>query len=214
MKLYKLLGGTKTTIVNNTQHLSKTKRPTIYIVSHKFSYFDILVSFEIFSQSEENANPRTIAGVCDVQDWFRVLLVLLFNYVCPALQLIAYNKRHGNTTQELANNLCLRNDVIIWQHPYNKSRGLYYILHKCIYEHNVVPRLVYIDICDHMTKETINNQSIWNIVRKTRNKTYYATSYEIKYSISREITDNIYEEFTVPFWYQALLAKNNCNNDD
>ncbi len=211
MKLYKLLGST---IVNNTQHLAKDTRPTIYIVSHKFSYFDILISFEIFSQCVQETEIRVIAGVCDVQDWFRVLLVLLFNYVCSALQLIAYNKRHGNTTQELANNLRLRNDVIIWQHPYNKSRGLYYILHKCIYEHNIVPRLVYIDICDHTTSETINNQSIWNIVRKTRNKTYYATSYEIKYSISREITDDIYEEFTVPVWYQALLAKNNCNNDD
>jgi hypothetical protein len=214
MKLYKLFGGSNTTIVNNTQHLEKTKRPTIYIVSHKFSYFDILASFEIFSQCVPETELRTIAGVCDVPDWFRVLLVLLFNYVCTSLKLIAYNKRNGNTTQELANNLCLRNDVIIWQHPYNKSRGLYYILHKCIYEHNVVPRLVYIDICDRITTETLNNEPIWNIIRKTRNRTYYATSYEIKYSVAREITDNIYEEFTVPFWYQALLAKNNCNNDD
>lgn len=214
MKLYKLLGGTKTIIVNNTQHLAKDIRPTIYIVSHKFSYFDILIAFEIFSQCVQETEIRVIAGVCDVQDWFRVLLVLLFNYVCQGLKLIAYNKRHGNTTQELANNLRLRNDVIIWQHPYNKSRGLYYILHKCIYEHNIVPRLVYVDICDHITVETLNNEPIWNIVRKTRNKTYYATSYEIKYSIAREITDDIYEEFTVPFWYQALLAKNNCNNDD
>ena len=214
MKLYKLLGGTKTTIVNNAVHLSKTKRPTIYIVSHRFSYFDILITFEIFSQCVPETDVRVIAGVCDVQDWFRVLLVLLLNYVCSALKLIAYNKRRGNTTQELANNLCLLNDIIIWQHPYNKSRGLYYILHKCIYEHDVVPRLVYIDICDHMTTETVNNEPIWNIIRKTRNKTYYATSYEIEYKLERETADNIYEQFTVPFWYQALLAKNHCENDE
>jgi hypothetical protein len=214
MKLYKLFGGSNTTIVNNTQHLEKTKRPTIYIVSHKFSYFDILISFELFSQCVLETELRVIAGVCDVPDWFRVLIVLLFNYVCQGLKLIAYNKRHGNTTQELANHLCLGHDIIIWQHPYNKSRGLYYILHKCIYEHNIVPRLVYVDICDHITTETLNNDPIWNIIRKTRNKTYYATSYEIKYSIAREITDDIYEEFTVPFWYQALLAKNHRENDE
>ena len=214
MKLYKLLGGTKTIIVNNTTHLAKDTRPTIYIVSHKFSYFDILVAFEIFSQCVPETEVRVIAGVCDVQDWFRVLIVLLLNYVCTALKLIAYNKRHGNTTQELANHLCLGHDIIIWQHPYNKSRGLYYILHKCIYEHDTIPRVVYIDICDHITAETINNQSIWNIVRKTRNKTYYATSYEIEYKLERETTDNIYEQFTAPFWNRVLLAKNHYKNDN
>lgn len=205
MKLYKLLGSK---IVNNAKHLAKTKRPTIYIVSHRFSYLDILASFEIFSQVVMS-RPRTIAGVCDVPDWFRVLLVMLLNNICQDLKLIAYNKRHGNTTQKLVNNLCSSNDIIIWQQPYNKSRGLYYILHKCIYEHNIVPRLIYIDICDHITRETINNESIWNIICKTTNKTFYATSYEIKHSIAREITENIYEQFTVPFWSKALLAKNN-----
>jgi len=203
MKLYKFFGGSKTTIFNNTTHTAKDMLPTIYIVSHKFSWFDILVTFEIFSQSGNKENPRVIAGICDVPDWFRILLLLLFNYVCPALQLIAYNKRYGNTTKEVAKDLCLGDDIVIWQHPYNKRRGLYYILHKCIYEYGVTPRLVYIDITDKMTNETINNEFIWNIIRKTRNKTYYATSHEIEYTIEREITDDIYKQFTEPFWDQV-----------
>jgi hypothetical protein len=203
MKLYKFFGGSKTTIFNNTTHTAKDARPTIYIVSHKFSWFDILVTFEIFSQCGNKANPRVIAGICDVPDWFRILLLLLLNYVCPALQLIAYNKRYGNTTQEVAKYLCWGDDIVIWQHPYNKRRGLYYILHKCIYEYGVTPRLVYIDITDKMTNETINNESVWNIIRKTRNKTYYATSHEIEYTIEREITDDIYKQFTEPFWDQV-----------
>lgn len=208
MKLYKFFGGSKTTIFNNTTHTSKYTRPTIYIVSHKFSWFDILVTIEIFSQSGNEENPRVIAGICDVPDWFRILLLLLLNYVCPALQLIAYNKRYGNTTKEVAKHLCWGDDIVIWQHPYNKSRGLYYILHKCIYEYGVTPHLVYIDIADKLTNETINNDSILNIIRHTRNKTYYATSHEIEYNIEREITDDIYNHFTEPFWDQVCAKLN------
>ena len=203
MKLYKFFGGSNTKIFNNTTHTVKDERPTIYIVSHKFSWFDILVVFELFSQCSNPSSPRVMAGICDVPDWFRILLLLLLNYACPALQLTAYNKRHGNTTQEVAKYLCWGDDLVIWQHPYNKSRGLYYILHKCIYVYGLTPRLVYIDITDHMTKDTLNNESIVNIIRKTRNKTYYATSKEIEYTIEREMTDDVYKYFTEPFWDQV-----------
>ena len=203
MKLYKFFGGSRTTIFNDTTHTSKDARPTIYIVSHKFSWFDILVTFELFSQRGNNEIPRAIAGICDLPEWFRILLLLLLNYACPALQLIAYNKRYGNTTHEVSKYLSWGDDIVIWQHPYNKRRGLYYILHKCIYEYGVMPRLVYIDITDKITEETINNESVINIVRKTRNKTYYATSHEVKYNIEREILDYIYKQFTEPFWDQV-----------
>lgn len=209
MKLYKLIGGCDTTIVNNATHTAKDTRPSIYIVSHKFSYFDIVVTLEIFSQLLNQISRRVIAGVCDVPDWFRIIFVYLCSYLFPTLQLIAYNKRHGNTTRELSKHLFLSDDIIIWQHPYNKSRGLYYMLYKCIYERGVLPRLVYIDISDKVTTETINNDTALSIIRKTRNNTYYVTSYEIEYKIDREMPDDIYEQFIVPLWDKVKLAKNN-----
>ncbi len=78
---------------------------------------------------------------------------------------------------------------------------MYYILEQCVYEYDIQPRLVYIDIADKITNETINNDSLLNIIRKTRNKTYYVTSYQIEYTIQPKLTD-IYENFTVPFWRQ------------
>ena len=203
MKLYKLFGGSNTKIFNNTTHTAKDAIPTVYIVSHKFSFMDILIAFEIFAQCGNKENQRVIGGVCDVSEWFQIALTTIFNWVCPTMHLISYNKRCGNATKEMTKHLYLGDDIIIWQHPYNKSRGLYYILHKCIYDYGVTPRLVYIDIADKVTNETINNESIVNIVRKTRNKTYYATSHEIEYKIEREITDDIYKQFTEPFWDQV-----------
>jgi hypothetical protein len=197
--LYKLFGGFGTKIIDTTSHLNKDIRPTIYIVSHKFSFMDILVAFAVFSAL--TTHLRTIAGVSDIPECLKKLVTVLLNYWCPNMLLIPYNKRYGNTTKEMTKHLCLADDIIIWQHPYNKSRGLYYILEKCVYEYDIQPRLVYIDIADKITNETINNDSLLNIIRKTRNKTYYVTSYQIEYTIQPKLTD-IYENFTVPFWRQ------------
>jgi hypothetical protein len=205
--LYKLFGGFNTEIINNTQtkDTMKSDRPTIYIASHRFSFMDILVTFEIFARLSVGTreNPRILSGVSDTPELLKIIVTLLLNFWCSKMLMISYSKRYGNTTKEMAKYLYWGDDIVIWQHPYNKSRGLYYILHKCIYEYGVTPRLVYIDITDKMTNETINNESVWNIIRKTRNKTYYATSHEIEYTIEREITDDIYKQFTEPFWDQV-----------
>ena len=202
--LYKLFGGFGTKIIDTTSHLNKDIRPTIYIVSHKFSFMDILVAFSVFSAL--STDLRTIAGVSDIPECLKKLVTMLLNYWCPNMLLIPYNKRYGNTTKEMTKHLCLADDIIIWQQPYNKSRGLYYILEQCNYEYDIHPRLVYINIDDKITSETItsetiNNDSLIHIIRKTRNKTYYVSSYEIEYTIQPKMTD-IYENFTVPFWNQ------------
>ena len=202
MKLYKLFGGGNTKIFNHTTHTAKDAMPTVYIVSHKFSFMDILIAFEVFSQLSP-ANQRAIGGVCDVPEWFQIALTTIFNWVCPTMHLISYNKRCGNATKEMTKHLYLGDDIIIWQHPYNKSRGLYYILEQCIREYNMTPRLVYIDISDKMTATTVNNESPINIFRKVRNKLYYVTSHEIEYKIDLDITYDIHEQFTKPFWDQV-----------
>ena len=197
--LYKIFGGFKTKINNNATHLSKLEQPTIYIISHKFSYMDIVVSAEVFSQLNNRIGRRTIVGIADVPEWFSRFLPKLYNFWYPRLFLIAYNKRFGNTTKEMVKHLCLGDDVIIWQQPYNKSRGLYYILEQCIYLHHVNPRVVYIDIDDKLTTETLNNESILQIIKKTHNKTYHISSYEIEYDIQQNAS-SIYDDFTSPFW--------------
>jgi hypothetical protein len=213
MKLYKLFGGSNTKIFNNTTHTAKDAMPTVYIVSHKFSFMDILIAFEIFAQCGNNENQRVIGGVCDVSEWFQIALTTIFNWVCPTMHLISYNKRCGNTTKEMTKHLYFGDDIIIWQHPYNKSRGLYYILEQCIREYNMTPRVVYIDISDKMTATTVNNESPINIFRKVRNKRYCVTSREIEYKLDRGTSYDIYEQFTKPFWDQALLDKNQSEND-
>ena len=212
--LYKLVGGFGTQIINNAPHAAKDARPTIYIVSHKFSFMDILITFEIFlqfthlriAQSGERCNrnhQRVIGGVCDVPEWFRIVLTSIFNWVCLTMHMISYNKRYGNTTKEMAKHLYFGDDVVIWQHPYNESKGLYYILEQCIHELGVTPRVVYIDISDKMTVTTVNNESPINIFRRVRNKRYYVTSYDVNYQLDQGLSsDKIYDNFTVPFWRQ------------
>jgi hypothetical protein len=197
--LYKLFGGFNTKIIDNTKHLDKDTRPTIYIVSHKFSFMDILVSLEVFSKLSPNL--RTIAGVSDIPECMKKIVSSLLNFWCPNMLLIPYNKRYGNTTKEMSKHLYLGDDIIIWQQPYNKSKGLYYILEQCIYDYGIHPRLVYIDITDKKTTEPINTESLFCIIQKTRNKTYWVTSHEIDYKIHQNM-DNIYDNFTVPFWRQ------------
>ena len=177
----------------NLDDLRQTNKPTIYIVSHRFSYMDIVLAFDVIGRA--TIRNRTIAGVANVPQIVKSILTKLFNCLKPKIQFISYNTRGGNTSELLASNLREGDDVIVWQHPYNKHKSLYHLLSE------TRPRLVYIDIASRRSEKTINDMNLFAIFGRTCCHTYTITSREIDYSgFLRENETDIIDGFNRPLW--------------
>jgi hypothetical protein len=190
--LYRIFGGS---IINETNvvDLRPTHKPTVYIVSHLFSYMDILLALEVITQT--TLHHRTIAGVANVPHFSKPIITKLFGYISPKIHFISHNVRDGNTSDMLAQNLRDGADIILWQHPYNKHKSLYHLLSE------TKPRLVYIDISSSRTTQTINNMNWLSILGRTCCHTYKIISREIDYSnILRENENDIVGYFNKPLW--------------
>lgn len=177
----------------NLDDLRQTNKPTIYIVSHRFSYMDIVLAFDVIGRA--TIRNRTIAGVANVPPIVKSILTNLFNCLKPKIQFVSYNTRGGNTSELLASNLREGDDVIVWQHPYNKHKSLYHLLSE------TRPRLVYIDIASRRSEKTINDMNLFAILGRTCCHTYTITSREINYSaFLRENEIDIIDGFNRPLW--------------
>jgi hypothetical protein len=189
--LYRVFGGS---IIDETNicDMRPTTKPTVYIVSHLFSYMDILLTLEVITRA--TIQERTIAGVANVPHMTKPIITNLFGYISPNINFISHNTRGGNTADMLANNLREGHDIILWQHPYNTHKSLYHLLSE------TKPRLVYIDITSRRL-QTINNMNCLAILRYTCCHRYRITSTEIDYSnILRENETDIVNGFNRPLW--------------
>lgn len=183
------------TIIDETQqsHLQSTDIPTIYLVSHNYSFIDILLTFDLVNKATNI--PRIISGVANIPNFVKLIITTLFNYVAPFIRFIPHNTCDGNTSILLANELKNGNDIFIWQHAYNKHKSLYYIISE------VKPRLVYINISNTKIKSSINTNFILYILYRTICSTYRVTSKVVDYSAYYiENSQNIYDDFNVKLW--------------
>lgn len=191
--MYRIFGGS---IIDETdlQHMRQAEdKPTVYIVSHLFSYMDIALTLEVMTRA--TTKPRTIAGVANVPNAAKTMITQLFGCLSPKIKMISHNTRDKNTSELLAANLRDGHDIILWQHPHNKHKSLYHLLAE------FKPRLVYIDIASHRAKRTINDQNCITILSSTCCKTYMISSLEIDYSeILRENEPDIVGGFNKPLW--------------
>jgi hypothetical protein len=190
--MYRIFGGS---IIDETDisDMRQIDKSTVYIVSHLFSYMDILLTLEMITRS--TISHRTIAGVANVPHTAKQLITKLFGYMSPKIKFVSYNTRDKNTSEMLADNLRRGDDLFLWQHPYNKHKSLYHLLSE------TRPRLVYIDIASHRANKTINNGNIASILNHTCCKTYTITSREINYSdILRANETDIVGGFNDPLW--------------
>ena len=177
----------------NVDDLRQTDKPTVYVVSHRFSYMDIALAFDVIGRA--TIRKRTIAGVANVSPIVKSILTNVFNCLKPQIQFVSYNTHGGNTSELLASNLREGDDVILWQHPYNKHKSLYHLLSE------TRPRLVYIDIASHRSEKTINDMNLFAIFGRTCCHTYTITSREIDYSaFLRENEIDIVGGFNRPLW--------------
>ena len=177
----------------NADDLRQSDKPTVYIVSHLFSYMDITLAFDVIGQA--TTHDRTISGVANVPPVAKSAITKLFNYLTPKIKFISHNTRDGNTSELLARNLRDGADVVLWQHPYNKHQSLYHLVSE------MKPRLVYIDITSHQSAKTINEMGILAIFKRTCCNTFKITSREIDYSgILRENEHDIEGGFNRPLW--------------
>jgi len=194
--LYRIFGGS---VIDETNvvDLRPTHKPTVYIVSHLFSYMDILLALEVITQA--TLHRRTIAGAANVPHIAKPIITKLFGYISPKIHFISHNTRDGNTADMLARNLRDGADIILWQHPYNTHKSLYHLLSE------TKPRLVYIDIASRRTK-TINNMNCLAILGHTCCHTYRIVSREIDYSnILRENETDIVSGFNKPLWDAIII---------
>lgn len=177
----------------NVDDLRQTDKPTVYVVSHRFSYMDIALAFDVIGRA--TIRKRTIAGVANVSPIVKSILTNLFNCLKPQIQFVSYNTHGGNTSELLASNLREGDDVILWQHPYNKHKSLYHLLSE------TRPRLVYIDIASHRSEKTINDMNLCAIFGRTCCHTYTITSREIDYSaFLRDNETDIVDGFNRSLW--------------
>ena len=192
-KLLSRLIGSSIIDDTNPAHLRAANKPTVYIVSHRFSYMDIVIAFDVTNQA--TIVPRTITGVANVPNFAKRAINALLDYASPLIKFVPHNTRDGSTSELLIADLRNGCDVFIWQHPYNAHKSLYHIASA------VRPRIVYIDISDNKTHSSLNSNGIWSIFRKTCCSTYRVTSKEIDYNrFFVENSSNIFNEFNVPFW--------------
>ena len=96
--LYRVFGGS---IIDETNicDMRPTTKPTVYIVSHLFSYMDILLTLEIMTQA--TLHHRTISGVANIPHFTKPIITKLFGYISPKIHFISHNTRDGNTADML-----------------------------------------------------------------------------------------------------------------
>ncbi len=182
-------------VIDKTQshHMDATTIPTVYIVSHLFSYMDILLVSDTITKN--TTGFRKLVGVTNAPPLPQTLMMEMLNLLSDKIQYVSYNTRDGNTSRILARELRYGNDIIIWQHPNNHHKSLYYLLR------DTRPRLIYVDISDNKTTRTINNDDIFVILQYTLGRKYIIQSREIDYSeILRDNEIDIVRNFNIPLW--------------
>jgi hypothetical protein len=176
-----------------SHHMNATTKPTIYIVSHLFSYIDILLALDTITKN--TIGFRKLVGVTNAPPLPQTLMMEMLNLLSDKIEYVSYNTRDGNTSRILARELRYGNDIIIWQHPNNHHKSLYYLLR------DTRSRLVYIDISDNKTKRTINNDDPFAILLYTSGRNYIIQSWEIDYSkILSDDEIDIIRNFNIPLW--------------
>ena len=175
------------------RHMNATTTSTVYIVSHLFSYMDILLALDAIAKSTNRY--RILVGVTNAPPLSQACMMELLNASSNKIRYIAYNTRDGNTSRVLSGHLRNGNDVIIWQHPANTHKSLYYLLRE------TRPRLIYVDIADGRTSRTINNDEPLAIAIQTIGRHYTITSREIDYMpILCDDEADIVSGFNIPLW--------------
>jgi len=174
-------------------HMNATTTATVYIVSHLFSYMDILLALDAIAKN--TTKYRILVGVTNAPHLSQALMMELLNALSSKIQYISYNTQDRNTSNRLSRHLRSGNDIIIWQHPDNSHKSLYYLLRE------TRPRLIYVDIADGRTAHTINNDKPAEIVMRTIGNKYTIQSREIDYlRILRNDEQDIINGFNIPLW--------------
>lgn len=178
---------------SQSHHMNVAMKPTVYIVSHLFSYMDILLVLDVIEK--HTTKFRKLVGVTNAPLLPQTLMTEMLNLSSEIIQYVSYNTRDRNTSRILARELRCGNDIIIWQHPNNHHKSLYYLLR------DTRSRLIYVDITDGETKHTINNYDPFTILWYTIGRRYIIKSQEIDYSqiLCGHETD-IVNNFNIPLW--------------
>ena len=111
---------------SQSHHMNATTKTTIYIVSHLFSYIDILLALGAITKN--TTKFRKLVGVTNAPRLPQTLTMEILNLLSDKIQYVSYNTRDRNTSRILERELRCGNDIIIWQHPNNSHKSLYYLL--------------------------------------------------------------------------------------
>lgn len=202
--------------IEQNMDTNKIIRPTIYIVSHRFSYMDILLSMHLFgNRAKSSGTIRYISGISNVNTVLRRIICDFAKLTFPYLRLTPFDVRHKDScTENMAKSMLNGQDVILWLNYMSKATGTYHIISKAK-DLGLNPRMIYVDIDKKYTRSDEENQDciyssvntlpIHKICFRTCCKSYIITSREIDYNQFWKASEsNIFENFNKKLWGQAI----------
>ena len=205
---FKLACGSKTKILDYTvrSEMEQTPdQPTIYLCSHYYSLADVLIVSDMLDRhNKDSGTIRRFNAICNTSKSLERLNQRIVGTSYPSIEVHSINARKGRTSDGIGRALCRGEDVVLFQHPYNDHKSLYYIIQRCI-EHGIAPRIMYVDIriMGSVDPKTVNSRSIPSILYAIRNETYVLRNKIIDYPKQMILDDRISREFNAPIWDSA-----------